>query len=48
MIASHNPDMVAAIQSIAHKEDIIENTCFIRRLEVRIHYNIHIKTSEAI
>ena len=28
MIASHNPDMVAAIQSIAHKEDIIENTCF--------------------
>lgn len=28
MIASHNPDMVAAIQSIAHKEDIIENTYF--------------------
>lgn len=28
MIASHNPDMVAAIQSIAHKEDITKNTCF--------------------
>ena len=28
MIASHNPDMVAAIQSIATKEDVIERTKF--------------------
>lgn len=28
MIASHNPDMVAAIQSIAHKEGVLDNTCF--------------------
>lgn len=28
MIASHNPDMVAAIQSIASKEDVIDRTKF--------------------
>lgn len=28
LIASHNPDMVAAIQSIAQKEDVIDKTVF--------------------
>lgn len=28
MIASHNPDMVSAIQSIARKEGVLGNTCF--------------------
>jgi ABC-type cobalamin/Fe3+-siderophores transport system ATPase subunit len=28
LIASHNPDMVAAIQSIAQKEEVINNTVF--------------------
>lgn len=28
MIASHNPDMVSAIQSIARKEGVLDNTCF--------------------
>jgi len=28
MIATHNPDMVSAIQSIARKEDVLGNTCF--------------------
>lgn len=28
LIASHNPDMVAAIQSIAQKEDVIDHTVF--------------------
>ena len=28
MIASHNPDMVAAIRSIAEKEGVLENTHF--------------------
>lgn len=28
LVASHNPDMVAAIQSIAHKEKVIDKTVF--------------------
>lgn len=28
MIATHNPDMVSAIQSIACRESVLENTCF--------------------
>lgn len=28
MVATHNPDMVSAIQSIARKEGVLENTCF--------------------
>lgn len=28
MIASHNPDMVAAIHDIANKEGVLENTNF--------------------
>lgn len=28
MVASHNPDMVSAIQSIARKEGVLEDTCF--------------------
>ena len=28
MMASHNPDMVAAIHDIAYKEDILDNTNF--------------------
>lgn len=28
MIASHNPDMVSAIQSIARKEEVLDSTCF--------------------
>lgn len=28
MIASHNPDMVAAIRSIAERENVLDHTCF--------------------
>ena len=28
IVASHNPDMVSAIQSIARKEGVLQNTCF--------------------
>ncbi len=28
LVASHNPDMVAAIQSIAHKEEVLDKTVF--------------------
>ena len=28
MLASHNPDMVAAIRSIAERENVLDNTCF--------------------
>ena len=28
LVASHNPDMVAAIQSIAQKEEVIDKTVF--------------------
>ncbi len=33
MVSSHNPDMVAAIQSIAYKEEIIDNTRFYLAVE---------------